>query len=304
MPLREPVPDLRSLDLLRSVAELGSIRRAAQVHGVSQPAASTRLRSLERTLGLGLLDRSSGRARLTPAGIVVVQWSAALLGDAENLLGAVAATRSEGRTQLRIVASMTVAEYLVPEWLNWLRRSEPEAAVSLQMGNSEHVVEVMRASGADLGFVEGWSFPGEFSSEVVQSDDLLVVVMPSHRWARAKRPIAFGEFSSTPLVLRETGSGTREVLERELAEHGYGAIALVEVGSTTAIKAAVASGIGPGVLSRLAVRADLAEGRLVEVKVSDLKLNRSIRAIWSGSRPSSDLARRLLKHVGVPSRNL
>ncbi len=279
MPLREPVPDLRSLDLLRSVAELGSIGRAAQVHGVSQPAASTRLRSLERTLGLELLDRSSGRARLTPAGVVVVQWSTALLGDAENLLGAVSATRSEGRTQLRIVASMTVAEYLVPEWLNWMRRTEPEAAVSLQMGNSEHVVEVMRANGADLGFVEGWSVPGEFHSQVIQHDDLLVVVSPSHRWARATRPVAFAEFAGTSLVLREMGSGTREVLERELADHGHGAMALVEVGSTTAIKAAVASGIGPGVLSRLAVSADLAEGRLVEVKVSDLKLIRSIRAI-------------------------
>ncbi|HVB01567.1 MAG TPA: LysR family transcriptional regulator [Acidimicrobiales bacterium] len=299
MPLHEPVPDLRSLDLLRSVAELGSIRRAAQAHGVSQPAASTRLRSLERALGLGLLDRSSGRARLTAAGVVVVQWSETLLVDAQNLLVAVAAARSEGRTQLRIIASMTVAEYLVPEWLNWLRRSDPDAVVSLQMGNSEHVVEVMRAQGADIGFVEGWSVPGEFSSRVIQSDDLLVVTAPSHRWALTKRPIDIAEFSATPLVLREMGSGTREVLERELEDLGHRVIPLVEVGSTTAIKAAVASGIGPGVLSRLAVSTDLVEGRLVEVRIHGLIMTRSIRAIWSSGRPPNELARRLLKHVGT-----
>ncbi|HUY06534.1 MAG TPA: LysR family transcriptional regulator [Acidimicrobiales bacterium] len=300
MPLREPVPDLRSLDLLRSVAELGSIRRAAQAHGVSQPAASTRLRSLEHALGLGLLDRSVGRARLTAAGVVVVQWSEALLTDAQNLLLAVTAARSEGRTQLRIIASMTVAEYLVPEWLNWLRRSDPDAVVSLQMGNSEHVVETMRARGADLGFIEGWSVPGEFGSSVIRSDDLLVVVAPSHRWAGVKRPVEISEFTATPLVLREVGSGTREVLERELTELGHHVVPLVEVGSTTAIKAAVASGIGPGVLSRLAVSSDLAEGKLVAVAVRGLNLTRSIRAIWPNDQPPTELARRLLRHVVAP----
>ena len=297
MPLHEPVPDLRSLDLLRSVAELGSIRRAAQAHGVSQPAASTRLRSLERALGLGLLDRSSGRARLTAAGVVVVQWSESLLIDAQNLLLAVAAARSEGRTQLRIVASMTVAEYLVPEWLNWLRRSNPSAVISLQMGNSEHVIAVLRAQEADIGFVEGWSVPAELSSRVIQSDDLLVVVGPSHRWAVANKSIEVAEFAATPLVLREVGSGTREVLEHELDRLGHRALPLVEVGSTTAIKAAVASGIGPGVLSRLAVSTDLLEGRLVEVSVRGLKMPRSIRAIWRGERPPTELARRLLRHL-------
>lgn len=297
MPLPEPVPDLRSLDLLRSVAELGSIRRAAQSHGVSQPAASTRLRSLERTLGLELLDRSRGRARLTAAGVVVVQWSETLLKDAQNLMLAVGAARSQGRTQLRIIASMTVAEYLVPEWLNWLRRSDPEVAVSLQMGNSEHVVEVIRAHRADLGFVEGWSAPGELDARVIQSDDLLVVVAPSHRWATGHRPIGVSEFAETPLVLREMGSGTREVLERELDGLGHHVVPLVEVGSTTAIKAAVASGIGPGVLSRLAVATDLTENRLVEVQVDGLSLRRSIRAVWSSSTPPSSLTRRLLRHI-------
>ena len=93
MPLGEPVPNLRSLDLLRSVAELGSIRQAALAHRVSQPAASTRLRSLERNLGIELLDRSSGTARLTPAGVAVVQWSADVLEGMRELLLGVAAPR-------------------------------------------------------------------------------------------------------------------------------------------------------------------------------------------------------------------
>src|ERR1019366_1224504 len=97
MPLAEPVPDIRSLDLLQSVAELGSIRQAALSHNISQPAASMRLRSLERTLKLQLLDRSSGRARLTPAGMAVVQWSSEVLEGMTNLLIGTAAVRSDGQ---------------------------------------------------------------------------------------------------------------------------------------------------------------------------------------------------------------
>ena len=167
MPLAEPVPDIRSLDFLRSVAALGSIRQAAGAHRISQPAASMRLRSLERTLDLTLLDRSSGRARLTVTGLAVVQWSEAVLDGMRDLLLGTAAVRSEGRDTLRIVASMTVAEYLVPGWLYRLRASDPDVAVSLEMGNSGHVMEVMRRGGADIGFVEGSDDPPDVRTRVV-----------------------------------------------------------------------------------------------------------------------------------------
>src|ERR1035437_2423781 len=220
MPLREPVPDLRSLDLLQSVAELGSIRQAALAHNISQPAASMRLRSLERIVGLELLDRSSGRARLTAAGLAVVQWSEEVLEAMRGLLIGTAAVRSDGETDLRIVASMTVAEYLVPGWLNRLRVSDPASTVSLQMGNSEHVVEVMKHRGADIGFVEGRRAPPGLGSRVVKDDDLVVVVAASHRWAHRRKRVTRSELAAAPLVLREAGSGTREVLETALLSRG------------------------------------------------------------------------------------
>ena len=136
MPLVEPVPDLLSLDLLHSVAESGSIRQAALLHGVSQPAASTRLRSLEHALGLQLLDRSHGHAQLTGEGRAVVGWSEEILEAVRRLTLGTQALRLEGATRLRVAASMTVAEYLIPRWLNALRASDPSISVSLQMGNS------------------------------------------------------------------------------------------------------------------------------------------------------------------------
>jgi len=301
MPLAEPVPDIRSLDLLQSVAELGSIRQAALAHNISQPAASMRLRSLERTLNLQLLDRSGGRARLTPTGMAVVQWSTEVLEAMRTLLIGTAAARSDGQMNLRIVASMTVAEYLVPTWLNRLRAFDPRIVVSLQMGNSEHVVEVLKHRGADVGFVEGSRAPSGLGSRELLPDDLVVVVAPAHEWARRRTPITASELAGRPLVLREAGSGTREVLEMALRAVGLEPVSMVELASTTAIKAAVASGTGPGVLSRLATLGDVQDGRLVIVPTEGLSLERSIRVVWAPNRPLSSAATRFLRLIGGPS---
>ena len=297
MSLNEPVPDIRSLDLLKSVAELRSIRQAAFKHLISQPAASMRLRTLERTLDLELLDRSHGRAELTPAGIAVVQWSKEVLEAMNNLKLGAQALGSDEKTHLRLVASMTVAEYLVPGWLHRLHISDPTIMVSLQMGNSQKVIEVSLKGDAEIGFVEGHFTSTELSSRIVRSDDLVVVVSPSSPWARRKKPLTAKELSGAALIVREKGSGTREVLEIAMQSLNLPMTTLVELGSTTAIKAAVASGVGPGVLGRLAVETDTEVGRLVVVPTEGLSLERSIRMVWSKGRPLSASAKRLVRQI-------
>ena len=297
MPLSLPVPDLVSLDLLRSVAEFGSIRQAAITHNVSQPAASMRLKSLEKTLGLTLLDRSGGNARLTPAGAAVVEWSAEILEGVSELLVGARALRHEGQSSLRVAASMTVAEYMVPVWLGKLSSAEPEISVSLQMGNTEQVAEIIRSQKADIGFVEGWSVPHEFYHRIVADDDLAVVVPPDHPWAHRKKVVTAKVLASTPLILRELGSGAREVLGKALEVHGLQPLPFVEVGSNTAIKAMVLSGVAPGVLSSFVTKAEVETGRLVVVKTRGVSLNRSIRAIWSKGGELTSSAKRLLKLI-------
>ena len=297
MPLPQPCPDLVSLDLLRSVADQGSIRRAAAVHGISQPAASTRLRSLEAVVGLDLLDRSSGRAQLTPSGRAVVEWASRVVESMEGLIEGAAALRSEATGQLHVAASMTVAEYLMPPWLMRLRASDRDLRVSLAMGNSEQVIELVREGRAELGFVEGLAGLTGLRSQVVHDDELLVVVAPPHPWAARSRPVPAAELAATPLVLREPGSGTRDVLETALRRVGLAVRPVVELGSTTAIKGAVASGLGPAVLSRLAVRTEVEDGRLVVVPVDGVDLSRSLRVVWRRGQVVTRSARRLLDLV-------
>ncbi len=290
-------PDLATLELLSSVARTGSINQAAELHGISQPAASWRLRRLEELLGVTLLRRTRSGAQLTPDGSAVVGWAERVLTSARDLLEGVEALTSDGHAALRLAASLTVAEYLLPGWVTPLTRQHPDLALSLRMANSTDVVRLFERGEVDLGFVEGARAPAGMQGRTVWLDELVVVVAPEHRLARRRSPLGPAHLASTPLVAREVGSGTREVLERALAQHGLVPSVALELASTTAIKSAVAEGDGVAVLSLLAVARELADGRLRLVPVVDLDLSRAIRAVWPRSQPLNEYARALLEGI-------
>lgn len=281
--LAHRVPDLGALELLLAVARLGSLGGAAREVGITQPAASSRIRSMERQLGVALVDRSPRGSRLTDAGALVTDWARRIVAAAEAFDAGAQALRVRRDSRLRVAASMTIAEYLLPGWLLALRAGRPDTAVSLHAGNSATVAERLLSDEADLGFVEGLTIPSGLDSVVIAHDHLIVVTAPGHVWARRRRPLAATELATTPLILREKGSGTRQVLDAAL---GGLARPLIELSSTTAVKAAVVSGAGPAVLSELAVGEELAMRRLVRVPVEGVSLARDLRAVWpTGHRP-------------------
>ncbi|QKV95924.1 LysR family transcriptional regulator [Streptomyces sp. NA02950] len=286
-PVSHRVPDLGALELLLAVARLGSLGRAARELGITQPAASSRIRAMERQLGVALVDRSPRGSRLTEAGALVTDWARRVVEAAEAFDAGVHALRDRRDSRLRVASSMTIAEYLLPGWLIALRTLRPDTAVSLLAGNTAAVAGRLLGEEADIGFVEGLDVPGGLDGVVIGHDRLAVVTAPAHPWARRRAPVSPAELAATPLVLRERGSGTRQVLDAALADHGGLAAPLLELASTTAVKAAAVSGAGPAVLSRLAVHEELAARRLVEVAVADVRLRRDLRAVWpAGHRPT------------------
>ncbi|MEV0649834.1 LysR family transcriptional regulator [Phytomonospora sp. NPDC050363] len=286
-PLSPRVPDLPSLELLVSVARLGSIGRAAAAHGISQPSASHRVRTMERLAGVALVTRSPRGSRLTPAGTLLVEWAGAVVDAARVLDAGIDALRERRDERLRIAASLTIAEYLLPGWLVALRRDRPGTAVSLRVENSTQVERAILDGDADLGFVEGPGPVRGLRSAGVGGDELVLVVAPGHRWTRRRTPLAPAELAATPLICREEGSGTRAALADALRDQGDPAPPLLELASTTAVKAAVAAGDGAAVLSSLAVAEDVTAGRLARVPVDGADLRRSLRAVWrSGPRPT------------------
>ncbi|WKE72607.1 LysR family transcriptional regulator [Streptomyces sp. WP-1] len=282
--LAHRVPDLAALELLLAVARLGSLGAAAREAGITQPAASSRVRSMERQLGVALVDRSPRGSRLTDAGVLVTDWARRVVEAAAAFDAGARALRDRRDSRLRVAASMTIAEYLLPGWLLALHAERPDTAVSLLAGNSARVAELLLSGEADLGFVEGLSVPAGLDAVVIGHDRLIVVTAPGHPWARRRRPLSPQELGETPLILRERGSGTRQVLDAAL---GGLARPLIELSSTTAVKASAVSGAGPSVLSELAVREELALRRLAAVPVEGVSLRRDLRAVWpTGHRPT------------------
>ena len=312
MLLSPKVPPIAALEVLLAIARTGSLSLAAREVGVSQQAVSSRIRSLEAQTGVSLVSRTARGSTLTPAGVVVAGWADRLVEVAGELDAGLAALRDDRRTRLRISASLTIAEQLLPGWLVSQQaaarlRNETPSEVVLTAANSVTVIEQVRSGVADLGFTEGPTIPKGLRSKVIGHDELLVVVRPDHPWARRRQPVTAAELAGTPLVSREEGSGTRHALIVALAS-ALGApesgipIALA-LSTTSAVRAAVVAGAGPAVLSELAVSDDLASGRLARVSVVGIDLRRALRAVWVGSRvPPAGAARDLLGHVANMAR--
>ena len=301
MPLGPSFPELASLDLFVSVVELGSVSRAAKAHGVAQPSASSRLRHLERQLGMTLLERGPTGSVPTDAGVVVAGWAQAILRSAHELKAGLQAFQAEQIGRLRIAASFTIAEYLLPQWLGRFAREHPGDSVSLEVANSTSVIERLHDGSADLGFIETTSQFTGLDAQRVGTDELIAVVAPGHPWAN-RRTVPVEALAATPLVTREAGSGTREALEAALAALDLGPpTAILELGSTSAVRSAVLDGNSPTVISRLAVAAELEAGALVEITINDLHITRSLRAVWPQRQPLPTLAAQLLESLAAVS---
>ena len=281
------VPDLDSLALLLEVAATGSLGRAAAAHGISQPAVSARIKGMEALIGFALVERSARGSTLTPAGALMADWARDVLAAATVLDTGITSLRADRDGRLRVAASLTVAEHLLPGWLVRLAAQRTDTAVSLAAMNSVEVGRAVLEGRADLGFVEGPQVPAGLDARVVGRDRLVVVVPPGHPWARRRTPVPADELAATRLVQREPTSGTRTALEAALSRWAPLAAPLLELSTTSAVRAAVAAGAGPAVLSDLGVGDDVAAGRLVMVSVRGAELSRQLRAVWpAGQRPT------------------
>ncbi|GAA1995020.1 LysR family transcriptional regulator [Nakamurella flavida] len=301
--LSSRVPDLVALQLLLAVQSTGSLGAAGVRLGMTQQAASLRMRSMEAQVGVPLLARSRRGSTLTEAGGLLAQWAGPVIGAAAELDAGVESLRTDRDAHLRVAASLTVAEHLIPRWLVRLRDEQRAAGgspteVRLVAANSDAVAGQVAAGQADLGFVETPRAPDGLPSRVVAGDDLVVVVPPTHPWARRRGAITAALLARTALVSREPGSGTRDALAGALhvaLPDVVPAPPALEVSSSTAMRAAITAGTAPGVLSALAVADDLALGRLRRVPVAGLDLHRELRAVWrSGPHPPAGPARELV----------
>ncbi|MEZ0052558.1 molybdate transport repressor ModE-like protein [Mycobacterium sp. MAA66] len=311
-PLSARMPELSTLEIFLAVARTGSLSAAGREFGLSQQAVSARIASLEAQTAVQLVTRTPRGSRLTPSGTVLAEWAARLIEVAQQVDAGLATLRAEKRRRVKVAASLTVAEYFMPRWLVSMQaearlRGTTPTEVILTATNSDHVVAAVRDTTADLGFIETPRVPSDVKSCVVAHDELVVVVQPTHKWAKRKAPLTPAELNQTSLVTREAGSGTRDALTTALHK-ALGASTpqpdpVLELASAAAVRAAVIAGAGPAVMSYLTVADDVDIGRLHLVATSGLDLHRELRAIWTGGRtPPAGAVRDLLSHITTHSR--
>ncbi|WP_285725511.1 LysR family transcriptional regulator [Psychromicrobium xiongbiense] len=292
------MPDLRALELLDAIARTASITLAAGELGVTQQAASLRLRRLEQRLGRQLVIRASRSSELTEYGTALLTIARPVLGAALAMDGELAGLLLAERP-LTVAASLTVAEYFLPQWiLTFARNGNDPRSVRSRATNTREVVRMVSESEADLGFVEGNEPPQGLRYQDLAQDELAVYVAPTHRWA-ALGHISSWTLAGTPLVTREQGSGCRAVLHAALLQHGVErsefAAPLLELPSNIAVLQAAVATVAPAVISTRPAEPYVQDGRLVRVRVDHVTFHRQLGAVWKrGELPASHAARELL----------
>jgi len=275
---------LHAQDLAAFVAavEAASMHGAADALALTQSAVSKRVQALERRLGLVLIERGRFGVRPSEAGRTLYAPAKRALHELGEAERAVLAHREAHPRRLRLSASHTVGEFLLPGWLAAFAQTSTRARTQVEIANSPHVVEAVQEGEAEIGFVEHDDPLEGLQELVLHHDELVVVVAGDHRWA-GRASVRVEELADEAFLTRETGSGTRSVALARLARHGLELDPTLETASTQSLKRAVLSG-GFTLLSDLTVKAEQQLSTLHALSVEGVELRRRLRAI---RRPSA-----------------
>lgn len=270
--------NLNHLAIFLAVAEAGSVGGGAASLHISQPAVSKQLREFEHTLGLTLFDRLPKGVRLTAAGEQLLGFARRIFATEQAAERALAGMRDLSAGKLVIGASTTIGNYLLPMVLAEYRQTWPGVEILLEIANTKVIQQKLLDNALDLGLTEGFVESDELNAEVFATDVLVVIAAAKHP-LMGKRNLTARQLCDEPCILREPGSGTRSVIERILTQRGLNHMPAMSLGSTEAIKRAVAAGAGISLVSRLAIANELVNGSLVQLKVKDLQVERPLHKV-------------------------
>jgi DNA-binding transcriptional LysR family regulator len=262
---------LRQLELFVLIAGHGSLSRAAAAIGLSQPAASAALAELERRSALRLFDRSGRRLDLSEAGRGLLPKAIELVDRARELGGLIRGAEMLGG--LRVGATLTIGNYLIPGLVTEFWRCWPGAPVDVMTGNTSDMLAKVAAFEVDVALIEGRCEDPRLVVEDWLEDELLLFCAPNHPLARRTDP-TIEDLMAERWIVREQGSGSRELLDRALHRWRDRWMIAIETDQIEAMLRFVALGELIGCASRLALRDDVAQGRLVELKVRNLAIVR------------------------------
>ncbi len=263
---------IKQLEVFVAIAQEGSVQAASVRLHLTQSATSMALADLERQLECKLFDRVGRRVQINDSGRLLLPQALDILSRCEEMERQAYAEHATGGL-LRLGASLTLGSYLIPMLMGEHLRRRPGLRLSLDVGNSRHIIEQLLKFQLDIGFIEGYCHDPEIEVIPWREDELVIFAGASHALAQQEQ-VSLEELARADWILREPGSGTREVFDHLVLTALPTLNLAMELAHTEAIRCMVQTGYGISCLSRLSVEQALAGGQLVELKTPLSRLRR------------------------------
>jgi DNA-binding transcriptional LysR family regulator len=270
--------NLHHLRIFYAVAQRRSVTAAAADLFLSQPAVSLQLKALEKELGLPLFQRGSSKLRLTQAGEVLHRAAVSMLHAKDEAERAIGELRDGTRGRLILGAGTTGGMYVLPRIVQAYKGLWPETEILFQVGTTDQVLEKLQQNVIDMGMVGGPVDDRRFRVEAICADELVLILAPSHPLA-ALAKITLKDLSGMPFIVPETGSRTRQLVEKKLREAGVTLTIAMQMPGTEGVKRAVEGGLGLGMVSRYSVESECLTGVLKRVPVEGFGLTRTMNLV-------------------------
>ena len=292
-----PKITLKQLSVFVSIYQTGSTSRASEVLHLSQSAVSSALTELEARLQMPLFERVGRRLNQHPNAHPIYIQAQAILGQSLTLEH----YHKHQAGQIHIGASTTIGNYVLPPLLAKLYEALPDADVDMYIANTQEVVAEVEQLNIDIALVEGMPRPVDMKvieQRVWRTDTLMIFAKRDSKWltdvgyyndANNCYELSIEQLSTLPLLVREAGSGTRQIIDEQLLQHLPNAEVIMAIQQSEAIKHMVSADIGLGCLSQHVIEAELATGKLVQVQVAGIDLSRTWWLVWHKARHQSPI---------------
>lgn len=292
-----PKITLKQLSVFVSIYQTGSTSRASEALHLSQSAVSSALTELESRLQMPLFERVGRRLNQHPNAHPIYVQAQAILGQALTLEH----YHQYQAGQIRIGASTTIGNYVLPPLLARLYEALPDANVNLYIANTQEVVSEVEQLNIDIALVEGTPRPIDIKAieqRAWRTDTLMIFAKRDSQWLADRAlhneldncyELSVNQLAQLPLLVREAGSGTRQIIDEQLLKHLPNAEVVKAVQQSEAIKHMVSADIGLGCLSQYVIETELAAGTLIQVKVAGIDLSRTWWLIWHKARHQSPI---------------
>lgn len=284
--------NIKQLEIFVTIATTGSFSKGAEAACITQSTASQHIATLEDACGIRLFDRTGKGAIPTEAGKILLVQARQVIKSLKETEQAILRFRQADGIELRVGGSTIPGTYLLPKAIAALRTNEPGITVKAEIGDSSEILAKLMEERIEIGIIGSKSDDKLFSSEAIGHDDILLVVRKGHHWC-GRAEVQPEDLLSEPMIMREKGSGTNNVVESALKLHGIKLSDLTvsaTISSSEAIKQALLANCGVAFISEMAVREELKQGKLVAIKLSGFAITRSFYLVCRKARTLSPAA--------------